>query len=111
MVYDKKEYVIHMSPLDQALKYRLGLDKVHPAVEFDESTWLASYIDFSPQLRTRAKNNFEKYIFKLMNNSVFGKTMENIRKHRDIKLVMNEKAYLKKICSQTSNQKSLSVRT
>ena len=91
---DKKSYVIHIQALNQVLQHRLRLDRIHRAIEFYQLPWLKTYIDFNTQLRTAATNDFEKEFFKLMNNSVFGKTMENIRKHRNIKLVTTEEKYL-----------------
>ena len=91
---DKKNYVIRIQTLNQALQHGLRLDSIHRAIEFDQSPWVKTYIDFNTQLRTTATNDFEKDFFKLMNNLVFGKTMENIRKHRNIKLVMTEEKYL-----------------
>ena len=94
---DKKNYVIHIQALNQALQHGLRLDRIHRAIEFDQSPWLKTYIDFNTQLRTGATNDFEKDFFKLMNNSVFGKTMENIRKHRNIGLVTTEEKYLRTV--------------
>ena len=91
---DKKNYVIHIQALNQALQHGLRLDRIHRVIEFDQSPWLKTYIDFNTQLRMAATNDFEKDFFKLMNNSVFGKTMENIRKHRNIGLVTTEEKYL-----------------
>ena len=91
---DKK---INIQALNQALQHGLRLDRIHRAVEFDQLPWLKIYIDFNTQLRTAATNDFEKDFFKLMNNSVFGKTMANIRKHRNIKLVMTEEKYLRTV--------------
>ena len=90
-LHDKKNYVVHIRSLKQALNYGLKLKKVYKIIEFNHNSWLKPYIDMSTELRKIAKNDFEKDFFKLMNNAVFGKTMENIRKHRDIKLVTTDK--------------------
>ena len=84
---DKKGYVVHIKALDQALMHGLKLKKVHQVIEFQQSRWMKAYVMLNTKLRKDAKNEFEKHFFKLMNNSVFGKTMENIRNHKNMKLV------------------------
>ena len=82
------------------------VDKVTEIMSFDQTNWLAPYIAKNTKLRQKAKNTFEKNFFKLMNNSVYGKTMENVRKYQDVKLMaMNnekdEKKFLNKVCEPT----------
>ena len=96
-LYYKKRCGIHIRALDQALKHGLVLERIHRVIEFRQSAWMKEYIDFNTRLRTAAANNFKKDFYKLMNNSVFGKTMENIRKHRNIKLVNNKVDYLRTV--------------
>ena len=83
----KNNYVIHYKNLMQCLRLGMKLKKIHRGIKFIEAAFLKPYIDKNTSLRAQAKNNFEKDFFKLMNNSVFGKTMENIRNRVNVKLV------------------------
>ena len=81
---------MHIRGLKLALNHGLVLKDVHRVIRFNQEAWLKPYIDMNTKLRTEAKNEFEKDFFKLMNNSVFGKAMENVRKHRGVKLVTTD---------------------
>ena len=96
---DKTKYVIHYKNLIQCLRAGIKLKKIHRGIKFIESEWMKPYIEMNTNLRTKAKNNFEKDFFKLMNNSVFGKTMENIRNRVNVKLV-NTQERLKKLVAK-----------
>ena len=82
-----------MRTVKQALNHGLILKKVHRVIQFNQKAWLKPYIDRNTKLRREAKNDFEKDFFKLLNNSVFGKTTENVKKHRDFKLVRTDKKH------------------
>ena len=88
---NKENYIAYIRALKQALNHGLKLTKVHRIIKFDQEAWLKPYIDMNTELTMKAKNDFEKDLFKLMINAVFGKTMEIVRNHRDIKVVTTYK--------------------
>ena len=91
----KRHYVVHYKNLKQYLEEGMILKKVHRGIKFYQSPWMETYIRKNTDLRKTASNAFEKDCFKLMNNSVFGKTIENIRKRQNIILVDNKELALK----------------
>ena len=90
-ITDKNNYSVSIFALKQALNHGLILKKVHSVISFRQEAWLKPYIDMNTQLRAKAANEFGKDFYKLCNSSVYGKTMEHVRKHRDIRLVKTNK--------------------
>ena len=88
---DKEKYVIHIRALKQTLNHGLKLKKVRRVIKFKQKAWLKPYTDMNTELSKKVQNKFEKNLFKLTNNSFFGKTMENVINHRDIKLITTDK--------------------
>ena len=97
---DKKSYVLHYRNLKLYLSLNMKLKRVHNVLAFDQKDWMKSYISLNTELRKQATSTFEKNFFKLMNNSVFGKTMENLRNRTIVKLVRaGEETKLRKLLS------------
>ena len=91
----KNNYTVHYRNLKQYLSKGLALKKVHRILEFKQSDWMKPYINFNTQKRKEATNEADKTLFKLLNNAVYGKTMENMRKRIKIRIIKNEKDFIK----------------
>ena len=87
----KTNYTVHYIKLQLYLSLGMKLIKIHKILKFKQSDWIKKYIEFNTDKGKNAKNEFEKSLFKLMNNSAYGKTMENLRKRINVRLANNAK--------------------
>ena len=97
---NKTKYVVHYINLQLHLSLGMKLTKIHRVLQFRQTDWMQRYIDFNTEKRKKATNDFEKDLFKLMINSVYGKTMDNLKKRINVRIVSNKKDFLKYTSSQ-----------
>ena len=95
----KRKYILHYVNLQLYLELGMTLKKVHRVLTFAQSAWLKVYIDYNTVQRALATSEFWKRLYKLMNNAMFGKTMENVRHRRQLELVRDD-TRLKKLCAK-----------
>lgn len=93
---DKEKYVIHSENLAYYLQKGLVLTKIHDIIEFEQSAWVAPYIEMNSRERKKATHDWEKDLYKLLNNAIFGKTMENIRNRVDMEVITDNEQFLKR---------------
>ena len=87
---DKKKYLIHYRMLKFYVRHGMIVEKIHEIKSFKQSKWLENYISFNTQKRNKAKNDFEKDFFKLLNNAAFGKFLENVRNRLGLELIKKD---------------------
>ena len=103
-LYDKKNYVVHY------LQQGLVITKIHRVLAFKQSPWLKTYIDFSTQMRANSSSTFAKDVYMFMNNSVFGKTQENLRNRVNVEVVTKRDVALKRAC-RPSFKRSMTIQS
>ena len=105
--FKHEKYVVHYRNLQYYLKLGVQVTKLHKVLTFKQAPFMKDYIEFNTEKRKQAKTDFEKDFYKLMNNSIFGKTMENVRNRKDIRLVTTQKRAKKLICQPNYNSSQI----
>ena len=105
----KKNYKVYYKNLEYYLKLGIKVTKVHRILTFDEKPFLKEYIDLNTELRKNSKNDLEKDLFKLMNNAIFGKSMENVLNRSNINLINNDPEKLLKLIKQPNFQNAYQI--
>ena len=108
-MFDKTKYVLHAKNLSFYEKMGVEITNVHRIIEFKQSSWLASYINFNTKKRAESKSMFAKNFYKLLNNSVYGKCVENVRKRIKVKMA-NTKSQAVRIASHPNMLRSMELR-